>query len=76
MDGLHKNFASKINDWKRYYDLSSPEQAKFPAPYDQTEEMIGLILLNCIRSDKIVPAIRVSINTLRNLVKLIKIFDL
>lgn len=60
LDGLHKNFASKINDWKRYYDLSSPEQSKFPTPYEEAPEMIGLILLNCIRSDKIVPAVRVS----------------
>uniref|UniRef100_A0A1I8MKN2 AAA+ ATPase domain-containing protein n=1 Tax=Musca domestica TaxID=7370 RepID=A0A1I8MKN2_MUSDO len=61
LEGLtdfYKNFQSNIDAWKCYYDLQTPEEAKFPPPYDNIDEMLGLIILKCLRSDKVVPAVR------------------
>ncbi|XP_055840841.1 dynein axonemal heavy chain 3 isoform X1 [Episyrphus balteatus] len=58
LNQLHQEFTNNIDEWKSFYDLSSPELATFPAPYHNAGELISLILLKCIRPDKIVPAIR------------------
>ncbi|XP_037881601.1 dynein heavy chain 3, axonemal [Glossina fuscipes] len=61
LEGLPKfftNFEKDIAKWKTYYDLSSPEEASLPAPYENVDEMLHLIILKCLRPDKIVPAVR------------------
>ncbi|XP_059216601.1 dynein axonemal heavy chain 3 isoform X2 [Stomoxys calcitrans] len=61
LEGLaefYKNFQSDIDAWKTYYDLSSPEEAKYPPPYENIDEMLSLIILKCLRPDKVVPAVR------------------
>uniref|UniRef100_A0A1A9ZUE4 Uncharacterized protein n=1 Tax=Glossina pallidipes TaxID=7398 RepID=A0A1A9ZUE4_GLOPL len=61
LEGLPKfftNFEKDIAKWKIYYDLSSPEEASLPAPYENVDEMLHLIILKCLRPDKIVPAVR------------------
>ncbi|XP_037940546.1 dynein heavy chain 3, axonemal-like [Teleopsis dalmanni] len=55
---FHKNFANNLKEWKAFYDLPSPQDAKFPAPYGTLTDMLRLIVLKCLRSDKIVPAVR------------------
>lgn len=57
---LHVNVKKNIQDWKLFYDSPNPQESMFPAPYGNLEEMLKLIVLKCFRSDKIVPAIRVS----------------
>ncbi|XP_075164298.1 dynein heavy chain 3, axonemal [Haematobia irritans] len=53
-----KSFQANIDAWKEYYDLSSPEEAKYPSPYENIDEMLSLIILKCLRPDKVVPAVR------------------
>lgn len=60
LENFYKKFQENIEAWKKFYDLSSPEEAEYPPPYDQIDEMLGLILLKCLRPDKVVPAVRVS----------------
>lgn len=48
-------------EWRKFYDLSNPQDFKLPEPYANVDQLIYLIILKCIRSDKIVPAIRVGI---------------
>lgn len=57
---FHVNVKNNIEEWKIFYDLPNPHEATFPAPYENIDEMLKLIVLKCFRSDKIVPAIRVS----------------
>lgn len=57
---LHVNVKNNIKEWKQFYDSPNPHESTFPAPYENLEEMLKLIVLKCFRSDKIVPAIRVS----------------
>ncbi|KAM7358701.1 dynein heavy chain 3, axonemal isoform 1-T1 [Cochliomyia hominivorax] len=61
LEGLanfYKKFEKDIEAWKKFYDLSSPEEAEYPPPYDQIDEMLSLIVLKCLRPDKVVPAVR------------------
>lgn len=52
--------AANINHWKLYYDKASPETENLPKPYEKIDDILYLIILKCLRPDKIVPAIRVS----------------
>ncbi|XP_054732574.1 dynein axonemal heavy chain 3-like [Anastrepha obliqua] len=61
LEGLkdfYKQFTKDVHLWKKYYDLSSPEEHPLPKPYDTVEEMTYLIILKCLRPDKVVPAVR------------------
>lgn len=60
MKNFHENVKNNIEGWKQFYDSPNPHELTFPAPYENLEEMLKLIVLKCFRSDKIVPAIRVS----------------
>ncbi|XP_017487522.1 PREDICTED: dynein heavy chain 12, axonemal-like, partial [Rhagoletis zephyria] len=55
---FYKQFTKDIHLWKKYYDLSSPEEQPLPKPYDNIEEMLYLIVLKCLRPDKVAPAVR------------------
>lgn len=50
---------SNITAWKTYYDAVSPQDTKCPKPLDVIEGLSKLVLLECIRPDKIVPAVQV-----------------
>jgi dynein heavy chain len=56
---LKISIESNITAWKAYYDASSPEDAKCPAPFDTVKDLTKLVVLRCIRPDKIVPAVQV-----------------
>lgn len=56
---LKTSVKSNITAWKAYYDAFSPQDAKFPAPFDTVQDLTKLVVLRCIRPDKIVPAVQV-----------------
>lgn len=60
LDDFYTHFESNIEAWRSYYELPNPENGVLPEPYDSSEEMVKLIILKCIRPDKVVPAVRVS----------------
>lgn len=60
LDDLYAHFKSNTDAWRSYYELASPDSGILPEPYDSSDEMVKLIILKCIRPDKIVPAVRVS----------------
>lgn len=66
LNGLRENFVGNIDEWRQFYEASDPNEQPFPDPYANAEQMTALILLKCIRPDKIVPAIRVSVSVKRN----------
>ncbi|KZC07229.1 Dynein heavy chain 3, axonemal [Dufourea novaeangliae] len=55
---LKVSFQRDTSKWKAYYDLSNPQENPFPQPFDQTDGMTKLVILRCIRPDKIVAAVR------------------
>ncbi|XP_078041170.1 dynein heavy chain 3, axonemal [Augochlora pura] len=59
LEMLKDSFQKNTHQWKTFYDLSNPQDNAFPQPFDQvTEGLIKLVILRCVRPDKIVAAVR------------------
>jgi dynein heavy chain len=56
---LRPSVESNVTAWKAYYDASNPQDIKCPEPLDTVEGLSKLVVLRCIRPDKIVPAVQV-----------------
>jgi dynein heavy chain len=56
---LKSSVESNVTAWKAYYDAFSPQVTMCPAPLDTIEDLSKLVVLRCIRPDKIVPAVQV-----------------
>ena len=47
-----------IDEWHKYYDDKAPHIAELPAPWQtQLHDFQRLIILRCIRPDKVIPAV-------------------
>ncbi|XP_037594046.1 dynein heavy chain 12, axonemal [Cebus imitator] len=56
--GLRQHFCEHICEWREIYDSKEPYNVKFPAPMDKNlNELQKIIILRCLRPDKITPAI-------------------
>lgn len=56
--GLRDHFIKNSNDWKHYYDLTEPHNAKFPNPwYDKFSSFQRILVIRTIRPDKVIPVI-------------------
>lgn len=56
---LKSSFEENIAAWKHYYDLANPEDNPFPPPYEKEKlSLRKLVILRCIRPDKIVMAVQ------------------
>uniref|UniRef100_A0A3Q1LZ19 Dynein axonemal heavy chain 12 n=1 Tax=Bos taurus TaxID=9913 RepID=A0A3Q1LZ19_BOVIN len=56
--GLRDHFYDNVSEWREIYDSKEPHNAKFPAPMDtRLNELQKIIILRCLRPDKITPAI-------------------
>ncbi|XP_064633532.1 dynein axonemal heavy chain 3-like isoform X2 [Lineus longissimus] len=57
--GFVDHFKANLNEWKRISDSPNPEKEKCPSPWDdQLTKIQELIVLRCLRPDKMVPAIQ------------------
>nr|XP_027777371.1 dynein heavy chain 12, axonemal [Marmota flaviventris] len=55
---LKTHFCEHLLEWREIYDSKEPHNAKFPAPLDKNlNELQKIIILRCLRPDKITPAI-------------------
>lgn len=56
--GFRQKFTKDISEWQKLYDSREPHLAKLPAPWDtDLSEFQRIIVMRCIRPDKIVPLI-------------------
>ncbi|KAJ8664279.1 hypothetical protein QAD02_005941 [Eretmocerus hayati] len=57
---LKESFETNIDAWKKYYDLPNPQESFFPSPFEEITEgsLRRLVIIRCVRPDKLVPAIR------------------
>ncbi|XP_012657935.1 dynein heavy chain 12, axonemal-like, partial [Otolemur garnettii] len=56
--GFRTHFCEYISEWQEIYNSKEPHNAKFPAPMDTNlNELQKIIILRCLRPDKITPAI-------------------
>uniref|UniRef100_A0A5K3F774 Dynein_heavy domain-containing protein n=1 Tax=Mesocestoides corti TaxID=53468 RepID=A0A5K3F774_MESCO len=57
-DGLKEHVIENTEEWKKFYDAKSPHLTPLPAPWDtQLDQFRTLVVLRCIRPDKVVPAV-------------------
>ncbi|XP_043257418.1 dynein axonemal heavy chain 3 [Colletes gigas] len=62
LEKLKQSFQTRTSQWKTYYDLSDPQDNPFPSPFhEEAEGLRKLVILRCIRPDKIVVAVRMFI---------------
>ncbi|XP_053575219.1 dynein axonemal heavy chain 3-like [Bombina bombina] len=58
-NGLDDHFCAYVVEWKRIYDSSHPNEIELPYPWeDILTSFQKLLVLRCIRPDKIIPAIQ------------------
>ncbi|KAG5305945.1 DYH3 protein, partial [Pseudoatta argentina] len=59
LEKLRKSFQSNTSQWQAYYDLSNPQEHSFPPPFEHEDENLRkLVILRCVRIDKLVAAIQ------------------
>lgn len=47
-----------MDEWKNYYDLTNPENSKFPNPwYDKLSDFQRILVVRTIRPDKVIPIV-------------------
>ncbi|XP_049869343.1 dynein axonemal heavy chain 3 [Pectinophora gossypiella] len=55
---FRESFKKNLVAWKEYYDLSAPQEHNFPAPFENIKGIPKLIMLRCIRPDKLIPVVQ------------------
>jgi dynein heavy chain len=58
LENFRESFVGNLDEWKNFYDLSNPEENPFPVPFEKAEDFERLIILKCLRADKIVHAVK------------------
>ncbi|XP_026331478.1 dynein heavy chain 3, axonemal-like, partial [Hyposmocoma kahamanoa] len=58
LNGFKESFEKNIMEWKRFYDLSAPQENSFPAPFDTIKGIPKLIVLRCVRPDKLIALVQ------------------
>ncbi|XP_078610604.1 dynein axonemal heavy chain 3-like isoform X1 [Branchiostoma floridae x Branchiostoma japonicum] len=56
LGGLFEHVRDNINEWKKIYDSSTPHTDTLPDPWDMLSGLHRMVVLRCLRPDKIVPA--------------------
>ncbi|KYN09877.1 Dynein heavy chain 7, axonemal [Trachymyrmex cornetzi] len=57
-EGIKESFSNAVDDWKKIFDSREPQKETFPAPYDKLNLFERLLILRCIRPDKIISAVQ------------------
>uniref|UniRef100_A0A5K3EKL7 Dynein_C domain-containing protein n=1 Tax=Mesocestoides corti TaxID=53468 RepID=A0A5K3EKL7_MESCO len=58
LGGFIESVQQKPNAWKDVYDDSSPHAVTFPSPFEEATDLIRLVIVRCLRPDKVVPAVQ------------------
>lgn len=58
LQGLMEHFEQNIDKWKLIYDSASPHEEVFPGNWQLLQSMEKIVILRCLRPDKVIPAIR------------------
>ncbi|XP_054243607.1 dynein axonemal heavy chain 12 [Indicator indicator] len=59
LKGLRSHVSENISEWQKFYDSKEPQNFPLPEELNNTlNELQKMIILRCLRPDKIVPAVR------------------
>merc|ERR1711871_115040 len=56
-DGFHTTFANDVVEWRRVYDSNEPQSEPYPGEFESYSTWHKLLILRCLRPDKVVPHI-------------------
>lgn len=51
---------NKASHWKAVYDSLNPQEAEYPAPFENLKGLHRMTILRCLRPDKLIPAVQVN----------------
>jgi len=60
LNQFYKSLIDSTDAWKEWYDSNNPQDLPVPGPYQDINGLERLVILKCIRSDKVVPAVQVT----------------
>ena len=49
---------NNIDKWKEMYDSANPHEFKYPSPFDVLSGLDRMVVLRCLRPDKVVPSVQ------------------
>ncbi|XP_076664543.1 dynein axonemal heavy chain 7 [Andrena cerasifolii] len=55
---IRETFVANIEQWRKLFDSKEPQNELIPSPFDASNLFERMLILRCIRPDKIIPAIR------------------
>ncbi|XP_040611383.1 dynein heavy chain 3, axonemal [Mesocricetus auratus] len=58
LKGLMEDLVQNIDEWKRIYDSAWPHEEILPSPWKFLQALERMVILRCLRPDKMVPAIQ------------------
>ncbi|KAM9584412.1 dynein axonemal heavy chain 3 [Trichechus inunguis] len=58
LNGLMEYFEQNVEDWKLIYDSAWPHEETFPGQWKFIRGLERMVILRCLRPDKIIPAVR------------------
>ncbi|XP_032686024.1 dynein heavy chain 7, axonemal-like isoform X4 [Odontomachus brunneus] len=57
-ESIRELFSKNLDEWRKLFDSKEPQKESFPAPYDKLNSLERMLILRCIRPDKIIPAVQ------------------
>eukprot|EP00118_Oscarella_pearsei_P018868 m.196512 g.196512 ORF g.196512 m.196512 type:complete len:4008 (+) comp39530_c1_seq1:67-12090(+) len=56
--GLRQKFGSQLSGWQKVYDSTEPHHEPYPYEWNELQSFQKLLILRCIRPDRVVPAVQ------------------
>lgn len=61
LNQFYKSIIDSNDEWNVWYDSNNPQDIPIPEPFQNIDGLEKLVIIKCIRFDKVVPAIQVYI---------------
>ncbi|CAI6353848.1 unnamed protein product [Macrosiphum euphorbiae] len=58
LNQFYKSIINSIDEWSIWYDSNSPHEAPIPEPFENIDGLEKLVIIKCIRFDKVIPAVQ------------------
>jgi len=61
LNQFYKSIINSKDKWNTWYNSINPQETPIPEPFENIDGLEKLVIIKCIRFDKVVPAIQVYI---------------
>jgi len=61
LNQFYKSIINSNDEWSIWYDSNNPQDTPIPEPFGNIDGLEKLVIIKCIRFDKVIPAIQVYI---------------